>query len=544
MADTQSLFQEVGLGLSPEEKTARQAQIDPQGLAAGANLLGGLGGAIGSLFGKNKDRSLVEGFQAGFSRESDKQIAQATGVPVDTVTRRRKIRQESAKIAVTPTGDDIADQKQQLKQLAELAEKHGDTELLLNINRKRMQLRITEKELDELELGNEAARIKNEKDSFVNERAKYTGMPILLPGDNPHDKNFIPTHGEFSRETGLWTVTRPNGEVEVLPEGTSVMAYDPRDYTSAAGKLGDTPLAIAVKRSGGSKSFDALSQGLVDMHKIAGITEGVADAYLSIADPQAVSNPWFRKAGNLANNAIRFAESTARIATLETGDTTYVWDNGKPYKNNQYHINGKVVSEARQREWANEQIEKGIEAMGGIQALFPGVKEAAAAQGRFKAMIMELAYMDARMQEPSNRGLSDKDIEAALERIGAFSSDPTVFIDRQIQLAKRSLNEISPDNLGIKFADTTTSTGDIVTKEQLVRETFNPELVNKVRTRLQANIERLTQAREAILVKLGALQPSPPPTTGLGLTRQQILDEIARKEAEEIARKEAEQGTP
>jgi len=59
-----------------------------------------------------------------------------------------------------------------------------------------------------------------------------------------------------------------------------------------------------------------------------------------------------------------------------------------------------------------------------------GVERASAAAQNFRANIMELAYLAARLAEPSNRGLSDKDIKAALARIAGDSANPQVIIRR------------------------------------------------------------------------------------------------------------------
>jgi hypothetical protein len=52
-----------------------------------------------------------------------------------------------------------------------------------------------------------------------------------------------------------------------------------------------------------------------------------------------------------------------------------------------------------------------------------------------RAQILELAYMAARLAEPSNRGLSDKDIEAALARIAGDTSNPQQLMRRFVTIA-------------------------------------------------------------------------------------------------------------
>ena len=52
----------------------------------------------------------------------------------------------------------------------------------------------------------------------------------------------------------------------------------------------------------------------------------------------------------------------------------------------------------------------------------------------YRAQVIELAYIAARAAEPSNRGLSDKDIQAALEKLGASSGNPMVMFRRSMEI--------------------------------------------------------------------------------------------------------------
>lgn len=55
----------------------------------------------------------------------------------------------------------------------------------------------------------------------------------------------------------------------------------------------------------------------------------------------------------------------------------------------------------------------------------PGIKEGSAEASRYKATVMRLVYMDARLAEPGARQLSDADIENAKSRLGVGTSSPT-----------------------------------------------------------------------------------------------------------------------
>ena len=65
---------------------------------------------------------------------------------------------------------------------------------------------------------------------------------------------------------------------------------------------------------------------------------------------------------------------------------------------------------------------------------------------QFEAMLMELAFLDARLMEPSNRGLSDRDIVNSLTRLVGKSANPMSFLHRQMQWAINMEDRI--DNFG------------------------------------------------------------------------------------------------
>lgn len=68
-------------------------------------------------------------------------------------------------------------------------------------------------------------------------------------------------------------------------------------------------------------------------------------------------------------------------------------------------------------------------------------KRAAAASDQFRANIMELAYLAARMAEPSNRGLSDNDVQNALQRLAANSSNPQTILRRFAEIVANGASD-------------------------------------------------------------------------------------------------------
>ena len=71
-----------------------------------------------------------------------------------------------------------------------------------------------------------------------------------------------------------------------------------------------------------------------------------------------------------------------------------------------------------------------------------GVERTSAAAQQHRANIMEMAYMAARLAEPSNRGLSDNDIKNALARIAGGTSNPQVMVRRFIEMQIDAANTL------------------------------------------------------------------------------------------------------
>lgn len=123
-----------------------------------------------------------------------------------------------------------------------------------------------------------------------------------------------------------------------------------------------------------------------------------------------------------------------------------------------------------------------------LQEMLPaGMEKNTQAAQLYLANIMELAYLDARIQEPSNRGLSDNDIKAALQRIGADTADPMVFAKRQLEVINTKLLP-KIENLGQNF---TTFDNPTYTKEDVINEVYDP----KVR---QDTLDQLLQTKEEL----------------------------------------------
>ena len=135
---------------------------------------------------------------------------------------------------------------------------------------------------------------------------------------------------------------------------------------------------------------------------------------------------------------------------------------------------------------------------------------------------MQMAYLDARLQEPSNRGLSDSDIKNALTRIGINTFDPMVFARRQQQILRRLNGKL--DNLGIELSGTEQVRKGEPGEDGTVRGfVYQKEFVNKIRSSLgsaSSKIDQLISGQTAAANDLSTLS----------------LDDLKRQIAEEEAR--------
>jgi len=546
----QSMFDELGLGNQQDEQifqAHQQRNRSPANSAAGVRhnaneqmgqnvgqgIIGLFGGAK-SFFGKNKDKTFKEGFLGEIQSNKDRIVAQAKGIPVEELVNKRATRRKLSSINVAETGDPFTDQMAVLDAIIKVAEESGDFDLITKANAKQMALKRNQADLQKLEVDTDAREKKTSREEAVSRRDFATGVDVVPVGANPRDKDFLPSSATFDpRPTpefplGHWNVIHPDGSTE---QTENVQVFNPQALgLLRTTKVSDTALAQAIKQSGTGKAFAAKKSQLTDMAKTSKIAADVSDLFLSFRDPQALT-AWFGKSAIVAGKAIRFGESFGRLMKGETGDTKYIDEfSQKEFTNDQIHYNGELMNGQKQKTAAMSAAAKIIEKMGGINEIIPehlraqlGEIERGAAQ--FQAMVMEMAFMDARLQEPSNRGLSDKDIEAALARIGAFAADPTVFINRQLQKARENLS--SMETLGIEYSPTAAHPDT----QALIDVTYNPAHLTLVKETIAANIAKLEQAKIDIMSGNTGPQAVPISNETAALSDEELDRQIAEAEA-------------
>jgi hypothetical protein len=151
---------------------------------------------------------------------------------------------------------------------------------------------------------------------------------------------------------------------------------------------------------------------------------------------------------------------------------------------------------------------------------------------QYWANVMELAYMDARLKEPSNRGLSDKDIENALRRIGAATASPASFAQRQLSLIRRVGDAI--DALG---EDITIPYGSKVRRNDLIDFIYRPEVRYKARDAVDVAEQALQEVYDkGIRSEPLAAQPAAPAASRIPATSIPGYAEMAPEDQQEFAK--------
>jgi hypothetical protein len=494
---------EAGLGSQVDYGSGSNATLAAVGQQLGRNAAPAIGGLIGGLRGLKKDESGArQGFLGGFTQtvqdQRDAAVARGQGITLEEYRVRKASRSAIGKITQESTGDPIKDQQAFLDKVIATANSTGDAQLVAKAMQKKAALNIQALELRKAEVGAEEAEREHAQQSIEDARSNTRTEPVVPNGADSRTRDFRPSHALYRDDTDDYLVTHPDGSQEILKH---ITPYDPKvnGFMASGGKVSDKPLTEAIAQSGGTKSFAAKKQGVADMETTAELTGTVTDMFIAHNDPQALLS-WFGKGAQTADKGIRFVESTGRALWKESGDGRYVSpDTGKEFRNDQYVYRGSLTNKEQQKQQFFRDAKKYINENGGIDNLIPlhlrdTIAEVANGAALYEALIMEMAFMDARMQEPSNRGLSDKDIDAALKRIGAFSANPVTFLDRQIWLQERSLNRLN--RLGEEYTDTQANN-----KEALIKVTYNEEHVNRVRNQLVGNLTKMKNARENIVSK-------------------------------------------
>lgn len=484
-ANVMGLLEELGLGNVNEQAMFQQA------LASGSNQYGGglagtmaaagqqlgqnIAPAVGGLF-KTAKNSLTKdpetgkrqggfNFSQGVRDVKDATIAQQMGLsgPEELRTRRASQAAISA-LQFENTGDPIVDQSKALDKIIAVANQHGDAKTVNAAMKKKVQLEAQQKEFDK----QDGQQKKLDRENRIQAEMDTTGRTVQLVGDEADGA----VSKAIMQEDGTWKVWRPDGTVEEGVDGGKLIFVDPknpqrdRQFETETGQL-----STALKLNGlTGQAITKPRSFLADMGTQAVIVNDMTQSLLDMYNP-AVAFSDSATGAVAADRAFSMVETLSSLFTRKGDTPTDVTYNDK-----------KVSPELQYKEATSTDHYTSFLASQGLSLrnVLPAHIQVDSQQAQlFIANVMQLAYLDARLQEPANRGLSDNDVQAALKRIGAGSPDPKVFALRQKQNIGRLNNTLN--NLGVEFSGTAD-----VSKQDLINHVYTPELRSRVSSQLGA----------------------------------------------------------
>lgn len=482
MADSKDVGFLTSLGLGPvnenfilQQAAARGAPQGGGNVATFAQLGAQSGGLIAPAVGGLISGVQGKGFRAGAQNTRDSIVAREQGIDVDMLRTRRALRNKISAIRTDPNADSIDNQIKVAQEAVRLANEAGDSETAIKALQQLTSLRAQKIELSRLGLQEESQKtaVGQDRLNFLqdantgvavrkvedSEDASPSGAVLISDGDDP--------------DFGKWRVSRPDGTIEIL-SGNEIVPFGSLPNSGLPGKFRGKSAVDVVKGQYGVKGFSERRDALLKTKTQAKVISDIADLFSEFGDPGIIFN-FTGKTLIAGDKSLRYLDSMAGLLGGEDGKKV-TW-------------NGKAVSSEQQRDQALDTAEKallqkyGVKDLGGIVP--PEAFRGAMAAEQYWAMVMELAFLDAALLEPSNRGLSDKDILAALKRLAADTANPESFARRQVQWIDNQLAKVQ--NLGIEV---TPDHG--YDKEELVEAMYSPALVDDIETSLINSRDKLT----------------------------------------------------
>jgi hypothetical protein len=356
-------------------------------------------GLIGGAFGRQEGESYGEAARRINQKAVDSAVARNKGISIEDVQGRRAVRKALTEMEVTNTGTPEARLQMAMK-AAEVANQHGSPEQKMRALTMVDQLKKEVEEWRKLELANEAAELENAENELV------TGF----------DSEGNPMTGILKKKDGIAGMDTAQGW---RPFDESFSLHNPKDGRRLGGmaevhkRINDatTPSYLNKIREQASGAMSALVKTDRVLDTLTDLWEkGGVGAVMSESGKALVA------VDNFVRNATGFVESFA--------------SDGRSQHNND--LKATILNQVREGTgWLLNLIE-----------LPEGVKRGSAAAQQHQAAIMEMAYMAARLAEPSNRGLSDNDIANALKRIAGGTSNPQVMARRFLEMQADAAAEL------------------------------------------------------------------------------------------------------
>lgn len=400
-------------------------------------------------------------FQQGIANVRDYAIASDMGISVEKLRARRALEKKLDATVNVGSGS-LEEQINAAEAVAREANAMGQIDVAMAAAQMKAQLRKQLEQQKQAGIATEQAEINlREDETLVNMGVEASvvgkddwgqGKAIRIDSANMEELGFT------EDEIGKYVFVDQNGQRHIV-DGVDLRKSDDgglKDALLNDQRAQNNFLKIVAANGGNNTNITKMRGTLTDMTTQATILTDVTGFLNNMANPELA----FDLTGKTAIQANRVVQLAQNAATILTEANNGV---GSAEKLGSYSYNGeKVQGEAELRSKfinAGKQQEgllgtlnriasdSGLPRGNSLSDFIPreimekladaDPERVAKVAEQYWANVMELAYLDARLQEPSNRGLSDKDIENALRRIGAATANPASFAQRQLTLLSR-----------------------------------------------------------------------------------------------------------
>lgn len=398
-------------------KSGRGTNIDyAAGQQASPLLRGVLSGIGGLLSGKapNAEKGgrsfsgFGQNFAEGMQTREDELIAQANGISPNELRSRRAIRKELATTDIKDDGSYDARIKLAGK-AAKIAQANGD---FAGMARALSQIDFLRKE--EIAFQQLQDKESRTKEQFGRESVQ----DVWIDGQKTTGQQGV---GPDGKTRGVWTTDPTTGQPVFKPVGT----YFLKDVTggTGAGYQGIEKFALQIaNKSDWDKTRKQIVAGRDHTRKVRRVFDQLSELKKSglVESVQGGSGTVLAGVDNFVKNLKGVVKPfLTGGAGADNEGRYYVDRNG----------NARGI-----RAWMNAAVGDENHGLWNALELPENVKKASHEAQIYRAQIMELAYMAARLAEPSNRGLSDNDVQNALIRIAGGTSDMGVILERFMEM--------------------------------------------------------------------------------------------------------------
>jgi len=398
------------------------------GAASGVGgLISGKGGRGFKEFGRD--------FTSGVTDYNDSLIAQDTGITVGKLRSRRRLKDKLDRINLNSLS--LEDQIKAFDQIAQEASGE-DIDVALRAATMRNSLKKQLQERDKAGLEQDSAEAEFEQQGLTNAFLK-DGTPVT---------------GEFTIQDGVRGLTYAdiNDKVIFKAFGAGLSREDPVRKAGVLEPL-DMRIRKMMSKSDRSKVTNLVVGNATAMRKFDRVLSQLTDLAIEGQVESVMGD-----SGTIVSNVDNFVRNFRGVANAFLG--------------------GVGGNEDKKKGFINKWSEKAKDVNDSVWDLveLPAWARASSEEAQlFRSNIMDLAYMAARIAEPSNRGLSDNDIKNALIKIAGNTSSPEVMRRKFIELIADGAAEL--DYLvGSYYGSLENADGSLVSNERIARtlggETF------------------------------------------------------------------------